>query len=116
MTILCHPALEARAIEISGGVHKVIAMPEWTDPNRWEVTDGPLQSVDQTKYRCPQCAVVHQRDSGVGARHAHLFYGGSPAVVHLEHCPVLEDAENGVCNCNAVPASAADRATERRQV
>ena len=80
---------------------------------------GPMMEVslepevDQTQYRCPQCDVTHRRDSDVGTRHAHLFYGGTPAVVHLELCPVLEDSE-ATCNCNAVPASADQRAADRR--
>ncbi len=69
--------------------------------------------VDQTQYRCPQCDVTHRRDSDVGTKHAHLFYGGTPAVVHLENCPVLEDPE-ATCNCNAIPASADQRAADRR--
>ncbi len=72
--------------------------------------DGPI---DQTQYLCPQCATKHKRDSGIGAKHAHLFYGGQPAISHLEHCPVLKDDE-AACNCNAVPADAANRAAERR--
>ncbi len=83
---------------------------EWTDDGA-DVRIPPL--VDQTQYRCPQCHVMHQRDSGVGARHAHLFYGDQPAVVHLEHCPVLKDPE-AVCNCNAVQPSGAQRAQDRR--
>ncbi len=75
--------------------------------------DDQEPEVDQTQYRCPQCDVTHRRDSDVGTRHAHLFYGGTPAVVHLELCPVLEDSE-ATCNCNAVPASADQRAADRR--
>ena len=69
--------------------------------------------VDQTQYRCPQCAVTHKRDSAVGTRHAHLFYGGTPAVAHLEHCPVLKD-EEATCNCNAAPPGPLERASAKR--
>ncbi len=69
--------------------------------------------VDQTKYLCPQCAVTHQRDSAVGTRHAHLFYGGPAELVHLEHCPKLHNPD-GICNCNAEMPSAAQRAQNRR--
>ncbi|MCH8278857.1 MAG: ATP-binding cassette domain-containing protein [Proteobacteria bacterium] len=79
----------------------------------------PEVEVDQTQYLCPQCGTNHKRVSAVGKRHAHLFYGGQPEVVHLEHCPQLEkvpDDEKGPCNCNAVVPSAGQRAQDRRDL
>lgn len=78
------------------------------------IKDSTMQALEDSRYLCPQCAVVHQRDSGVGTRHAHLFYGGTPVLTHLEHCPKLGDPEDGVCNCNAEGLSVAERAGARR--
>jgi len=92
---------DCEADDLGGGVH---------------IEDCPkyLAPVDQTKYLCPQCAVTHQRASAVGARHAHLFYGGVVAVSHLEHCPHRDDP-GVLCNCGAIPANAAERAEARRE-
>jgi hypothetical protein len=93
-------ACDCAAADLAGGVH-IEDCPAYQAP------------VDQTRYLCPQCAVTHQRDSGVGTRHAHLFYGGAATTVHLEHCPVLEDAE-ATCNCDAVVPGPGQRALDRR--
>lgn len=85
----------------------------YSDGYVWD-SAPPDPPVDQSRYICPQCGVTHQRISAVGARHAHLFYGGYPSISHLDHCPVLEDPKSE-CNCNAVPATAAQRAQDRRE-
>ena len=101
-------ATESAALEETESATEDVPLPSTPEDNGTSEYGGP------GRYHCPQCAVTHQRSSGVGTRHAHLFYGGPAEVVHLEHCPVLKDAE-AVCNCNAVVPSAAQRATDRRE-
>ena len=70
-------------------------------------------AVDQTAdYLCPQCSIKHKRDSVVGRRHAHLFYGGQPEIVHNATCPMATDGT--LCTCGAAPKTGQQRAQDRR--